>query len=148
MNEQECERKAEMLFEQRRIQEALYWFEQGLKRGSDPRRNALRRWESWMMLGEFERAWIESDRFPDGASAREGPLGRLLVHCDRGLGDAIQFLRFAPQLKRRCNKLIVQGPERLLPLLELLPGIDEALVSGGAVDCDSRIECSNLPYLC
>lgn len=104
-----------------------------------------------MMLGEFERAWKESDEA--GTSIR-GRLpitgGRVLVRCLRGLGDGIQFLRYAPELRHCCDHLTVHAPSRLLPVCKLLPGIDAAI----ALDCrlngcdyDYELECSDLPYL-
>ncbi|HEX5430523.1 MAG TPA: glycosyltransferase family 9 protein [Bryobacteraceae bacterium] len=101
-----------------------------------------------MRLGEFERAWGESDRVSGGPAAL--PSGRILIRCCRGLGDAIQFLRYAPGLKRHGDSVAVQGPLRLLPLLKHMRGIDRAIPLEEAIDAreyDSEIECSDLPYV-
>jgi hypothetical protein len=65
------------------------------------------------------------------------------------LGDAIQFLRYAPMLRSRCASVYVQGPPRLLPLLRCIPGIDRSFVFGDDRELDGcwDIECSDLPYL-
>lgn len=100
-----------------------------------------------MLLGEFERAWRESDRISHDAAF---PSGRALIRCSRGLGDAIQFLRYTPDLKRHCNQIAVQGPPRLLPLLHHMRGIDRAIALEDVVEdgeYDSEIECSDLPYV-
>jgi hypothetical protein len=36
----------------------------------------------------------------------------ILAH-EQGFGDTLQFIRFAPLLKKRCKKLIFSGPEAL-----------------------------------
>src|ERR1043165_8489989 len=101
-----------------------------------------------MLLGEFERAWEEAD-LHSGTRPAPAPSGRVLVRCCRGLGDAIQFLRLAPQLKARCESVTVQAPARILPLLPFLPGIDRIGVVGEEIEdgaFDQTIECSDLPY--
>jgi hypothetical protein len=100
-----------------------------------------------MLLGEFERAWQESDRWSSSFGGRRpSPRSRVLVRCMRGFGDAIQFLRYAGELRRQCAALQVQAPARLIPLLAHLPGIDAAS-DIPPCDFDYEIECSDLPYL-
>ena len=52
------------------------------------------------------------------------PGKRLIIHCEQGLGDSIQFSRFLPQIKALGGQVTfqVQGP--LLPLFRNFPGID------------------------
>lgn len=104
-----------------------------------------------MLLGEFEGAWQESDRC--GSSFR-GTLpiqgGRVLIRCLRGLGDAIQFLRYARPLRDHCDRLTVHVPPRLLPLCSIVAGIDEAISLNEPLEStvfDYELECSDLPYL-
>src|SRR5205823_13382669 len=119
--------------------------------GEDPRENTSYRWTCWMLLGEFERAWHESDL--SGSSIRgQHPFAsrHVLIRCLRGLGDAIQFLRYTPALKKRCARVSVQAPAHLIPLLERIRGIDDALplehlLTG--LNHESEIECSDLPYV-
>jgi hypothetical protein len=40
----------------------------------------------------------------------------ILAH-EQGFGDTLQFIRFAPLLKKRCKKLIFSGPEALTGLI-------------------------------
>ncbi len=49
------------------------------------------------------------------------PLGdrTLLVHCEQGLGDTFQFIRYAKLAAQRGGKLVIAAPPVLLPLLEL-----------------------------
>jgi hypothetical protein len=138
-------------FERREIPEALECFIQAVECGGDPGTHSFERWASWMLLGDFERAWRESDKA--GSSIRgqlpiEG--GRVLIRCLRGLGDAIQFLRYARELRHRSDHIAVHVPPRLLPLCPLIPGIDHAISFDHALadnDYDCEMECSDLPYL-
>ena len=50
---------------------------------------------------------------------------RLIVHCEQGVGDSIQFARFLPEVKKRGGRLIFHVQEALLPLFESYAGIDE-----------------------
>ncbi len=135
-------RRGESLYQRRRIAEALDSYAQAVRLGCDPDRVAERCWMSWMLLGRFERAWAISDRVlrrRDPALRHAGhrprhlrpvwdgsPLdGRtVLLRCHRGLGDAIQFVRYAPVVRRRARAVIVQAPPALVPLLAGMPGLD------------------------
>lgn len=113
-----------------------------------------------MRRGEFEKAWPFSDadlkkragipcwHLPrhqqyiwDGSSLRDK---RVLVRCYHGLGDTIQFIRFAPQLKQLAKEVIVWAQPSLIPLLQTADGIDQLLpLHDGtpevAYDCDVEI---------
>ncbi len=49
----------------------------------------------------------------------------ILLYGEQGLGDTLQFIRFAPLVKARGGRVIVQCQDSLLPLLARCPGIDE-----------------------
>jgi tetratricopeptide (TPR) repeat protein/ADP-heptose:LPS heptosyltransferase len=53
---------------------------------------------------------------------------RLLVHCEQGLGDTIQFARFLPLIKALGGRVTFQVQKQLLPLFEHYPGIDRLQV--------------------
>jgi hypothetical protein len=49
------------------------------------------------------------------------------LRCLHGLGDTIQFIRYAPLLRQTCSKLIVQTHPQLVSLLTTVSGVDESL---------------------
>lgn len=54
----------------------------------------------------------------------------LLVFTEQGSGDAIQMMRFIPEVSKLCKKLILVCPESLKDLLRSVPGIDELRLPG------------------
>jgi hypothetical protein len=122
----------------------------------------------WMHLarsGDLEAAWAVSDRI----RARHGwpcddtiprhvqtvwdgtPLAgrRVLIRCYHGLGDTIQFIRYAPLVRAMAAHLAVWAQAPLLPLLERMAGIDELLpLHDGAPDAeyDVDVEVMELPF--
>lgn len=42
----------------------------------------------------------------------------LLVQCEQGFGDSIQFFRYIPQLKSKASKVIYRAPDELVDLLQ------------------------------
>lgn len=53
---------------------------------------------------------------------------RLLVHCEQGMGDALQFVRYIPLVKKRGGTLIMEVHAPLAPLLKSLPHVDEMIL--------------------
>jgi tetratricopeptide (TPR) repeat protein len=108
---------------------------------------------TWLRRGDYARGWAEyAWRLKNRAfSSRPSimpewdgsPLaGRriLLVH-EQGLGDTIQFARFALQFKRQgAGAVILQCPEKLIDLLSRSPGIDR-LVPQGQAPPDHDVYC-------
>jgi tetratricopeptide (TPR) repeat protein len=89
-----------------------------------------------LSLGNFEAGRDDYDRactsFPDTPLPHPEWTGqplagkRLLLLTNRhGLGDTLQFIRFAPQLKSRGACIILQCASPLLEILQNAPGIDE-----------------------
>src|SRR5439155_234617 len=52
---------------------------------------------------------------------------RVLVRCYHGLGDTIQFIRYAPLIKEIAREVMVWAQPVLLPLLRTVRGIDRLL---------------------
>jgi len=146
---------AASLFRERRIWEAARQYQLGTAAGQDPEPGALERWLTYMMAGEFELAWQESDRVlrnrrHSGQTCAHLPEhqrwlwdgtplnGRhVLVRCFHGLGDTIQFVRFLPQLRALCSKV------SFLPQAELSELIPPVREEG---DPDIEIELMEVPH--
>jgi hypothetical protein len=89
---------------------------------------------SLLAQGEFERGWAEYEwrlemDFPwihyrpaDCPQWEGEPLpGRtILLHAEQGLGDAIQFIRFAPLVRARAGRVLLAFPPEMAPLAGLL----------------------------
>ncbi|HEX3148590.1 MAG TPA: tetratricopeptide repeat protein [Gemmataceae bacterium] len=83
-----------------------------------------------LLLGEFPTAWsdyrafYETERYKlkgcpmpmwDGVATGQ----HILLYSDQGLGDAIQFLRYVPQLRQKFRHISFYGPESLGSIIRL-----------------------------
>jgi hypothetical protein len=93
------------------------------------------RWEAAMRRGDFEGAWRETDRLeiPRRELEKAGrfsyspndllwngqsPKGkRILVRCNHGLGDTLQFIRFVPLIRNEALSVAVFAQPPLVRLL-------------------------------
>jgi len=118
-----------------------------------------------MRRGDFASAWEICDEALENATLRDparprhlqsvwdgSPLGgrRVLVRCHHGLGDTIQFVRYAAPLKRIAAEVILWTQPALLPLLRSARGVDRLLpLHDGAPECayDADIETMELPHI-
>src|SRR5262249_6732055 len=130
---------AGLLVDQGRVEEGIASYDRALRLNSDYAEARLGRSQAWLKAGVFARDWPEFDwrwrrkEFPprpfsqplwDGSSLA----GRtILLHAEQGLGDTLQFIRYAPLVKRCGGKVIVECQEALLPLLATCSGIDQLI---------------------
>jgi tetratricopeptide (TPR) repeat protein len=54
----------------------------------------------------------------------------VLLHAEQGLGDVIQFCRYAGLVKGLGARVLMEAPRVLMPLLQTLEGVDEWVVQG------------------
>lgn len=123
-------------------------------------------WINQMRCGNFEEAWGFSDMVLRSRAGKpcwhwprhyqyiwDGtPLQgkRVLVRCYHGLGDTIQFIRYAPLIKAIAKKVMVWAQPKLMPLLETVIGIDQLLpLHDGTpeVEYDVDVESMELPHV-
>jgi hypothetical protein len=123
-------------------------------------------WMRHMRAGQFSRAWEVSDevmRRRAGQSCDHLPRHfqwvwngepldgkHVLIRCYHGLGDTIQFIRFAPLVRQIARRVTVWAQPDLLPLLESVGGIDELLpLHNGApgIEYDVDVEVMELPHV-
>lgn len=142
------------LLESRTVREAIERFDAAEQLGYDLSECAAARWNCWMLLGDFERAWQESDRIsglgrdPNRFWTGESWKGkRIILRCLHGLGDTVQFIRYAPMLKATCRSLIGQTHPQLVTLMETVPGVDRVITWGEdqRSEWDLQMEVTELP---
>jgi tetratricopeptide (TPR) repeat protein len=98
-----------------------------------------------LLRGDFNQGWPEYQwrwqtktfgRLPFRQPWWDGrPLeGRtIFLHAEQGLGDTIQFIRYAPLVKRYGARVVVQCQKPLLRLLASCPGIDVLIGQGDSL---------------
>ncbi|MFC7333184.1 hypothetical protein [Rhodocista pekingensis] len=152
----------------RAVPAAARSFARALALGMDPLEAVEARWKTHMLLGDHARAWALSDAVLARRAADEfnrpwtpyhtrcvwngTPLEdrRVLVRCYHGLGDSVQFIRYAAVLKARGCTVLVEAQPELLPLLARHPAIDRAvpLGEGDGLDRDAEVESMELFHAC
>jgi tetratricopeptide (TPR) repeat protein len=103
-----------------------------------------------LLHGDFQRGWAEH-AWREKAKPKYRPSrfvqpkwdggelnGRtILLHAEQGLGDTIQFARYAPLVAQRGGRVVISCPEELVQLLAELPGVVRvtAETDPGNFDC-------------
>lgn len=112
-------------------------------------------WKEYEWRLKFEEQggighWLAGQLFPtwNGSPAA----GRtILVYCEQGLGDTIQFVRYLPLLRKTGARIVFCCQKELLSLLRTAPGIDSLIVEppGGEVAAafDCHVPLLSLPGL-
>jgi tetratricopeptide (TPR) repeat protein len=94
-----------------------------------------------LLMGRFDEGWPEYEwrtRCDDfrsliwkaGGPAWDGSRldGKtILIYCEQGFGDSIQFVRHAEALAALGGKVIVKCPPKLQALFQTVPGVDRAV---------------------
>lgn len=139
-------------------QEALACYEEALRLNPGDADAHAGRATLWLLLGDFQRGWLEYEWrcMATGFAGRriEGPLWdgsvaagqRILLHAEQGLGDTIQFIRYAPLVKGAGATVLVECQPRLAPLLETMPEIDQVIPAGAPLPYfDAHLPLLSLP---
>jgi hypothetical protein len=138
------------------LEEALRLLNLAEQEGFDPDRCAAHRWTCHMLRGDFEQAWSESQQIaqrgtPDPQQYWDGrPLrGRkILIRCLHGLGDTLQFIRYAPLIREQAQSLVIEAQPQLKPLLNEAHIADEVITWGEREPAwDQQIEVIELPRI-
>lgn len=117
-----------------------------------------------LQLGQLEAGWAEYEwrweRSRIKASRRTfaQPLwlgdfsidGKtILLHAEQGLGDTLQFCRYARTVSRLGAKVVLEVPRELVRLMSTLDGVDQLIEAGHALppfDCHCPL--LSLPLAC
>ena len=139
-----------------RIEVAVQLYETAERAGYDADACSGGRWICHMLLGDFERAWVESDaislrgnpdrhRFWDGKSFH----GRnVLIRCLHGLGDTIQFIRYAPLIRKYARTVTIEAQPALKRLLRQSEVADVVITWGEPEPpWDQQMEIIELPRI-
>ena len=114
-----------------------------------------------LLLGDFVNAWIlyewrwkryELAKFrrnftkPVWLGLEEISNKKILLHAEQGLGDAIQFCRYAKMVKSKGAYVILKVPPPLINLLRGLDGVDHLLKADESLpDFDYHCPLLSLP---
>ena len=97
-----------------------------------------------LTAGDLERGWREFEwrlKVPELSLSRNFSQPQwngsqdlrsrtILLHAEGGFGDAIQFCRFVPMVAARGAKVLLECHQKMIALMERLPGVSAAFVRG------------------
>jgi len=148
------------LARQGNLEEALVCYEQALRLRPDFPEAHRNRAFAWLARGDFERGWPEYEwrlkcrnhrelTFNCPQWAGQDLAGRsILLHTEQGLGDSLQFIRFAAMVKQRGGRVVVSCPPPLVRLLAMCPYVDGVLSEHPPVpDWDFHAPLMSLPAI-
>jgi tetratricopeptide (TPR) repeat protein len=140
--------------EQGRLEEALAGYEQAIRLQPDSASSHWNRSLALLASGDYARGWSEYEwrwkrkQTPprplpqpmwDGTPLQERTI---LLWMEQGLGDMLQFIRYAPLVQERGGTVIVECPAILVGLFSRCRGIDRVVAEGSplpAFDCHAPL---------
>jgi hypothetical protein len=138
------------------ISEACRAFHLAEQAGYDPDACAGGRWTCHALTGDLEAAWKESDAIaqrgkPDPHRFWDGqPLDdrHVLVRCLHGLGDTLQYIRYAPLIREEAASLTIEAQPLLKSLLQE-SGVADSVITWGDREpyWDQQVEIVELPHI-
>jgi Flp pilus assembly protein TadD len=113
---------------------------------------------SWLTLGDFEKGWPEYEFRWQCPGFVERKLKQprwngepienktLLLYAEQGLGDTMQWIRYAPMVKQFGATVFVEVQPALMRLLSRVKGIDRLIAQGEMLPAfDYHIPLGSLP---
>jgi tetratricopeptide (TPR) repeat protein len=91
------------------------------------------RWKTTEVLGSFKREEMGAAPWTGQESLSEKSI---LLYCEQGLGDAIQFCRYTKLLAERGARVVIEADRSLVRLFTTLEGVGEVVAVG-----DKRPKC-------
>lgn len=144
------------------LEQALQSYDRALELDPDYPEAHWNRALLYLLSGDYPRGWplyewrlsldANKERYPPNTKASwRGDYDisdkRLFIPAEQGLGDLIQFCRYAPLLNDIALEVIVEAPRALRPLLEsLCPKIRLSVKEEGSPDFDVVCPVMSLPY--
>jgi Tfp pilus assembly protein PilF len=141
-----------------RVAEAIAGYDLALRLQPDSPVTRYNRSLALLKAGDYARGWAEYEwrwRKP-AAPPRAFPYPRwdggdvagrtVLLWCEQGLGDAIQFVRFARHVQALGARTVVECPPPLAELFATCAGVDVAVPEGEPVPaCDLHCPLLSVP---
>jgi tetratricopeptide (TPR) repeat protein len=130
------------LKEQSRTDEALGCYQLALWLKPDLNSARYNRSLTLLQAGRWSEGWAEYEYRWRRGSMPQRHTGRprwdgsaldgrtILLWCEQGLGDAIQFVRYAALVKDKGGGVVLECPRQLTALLATCPGIDGVVAEG------------------
>lgn len=140
-------------------EQAIVFFEQALANAPEDGKILFNKALAELAMGNFADGWSNYEsRFDIGAGRKrhtaiprwrgESLLGkRILVWCEQGYGDSIQFVRYASSLSAEGAFVLLEAQdERIAPLLACAHGVSKVVVRGKhEYEVDYQIPLLSLP---
>ena len=114
----------------------------------------------WLAHGDYERGWPEHEWRLKCAKPRvlavnsprwtgDDLRGRsILLVAEQGLGDVLQFIRFAPAVKQRGGRVVLACPEPMIRLAARCQGVDLVVDWTSTLPaCDVHAHLMSLPVI-
>ncbi|MHC5537044.1 tetratricopeptide repeat protein [Singulisphaera rosea] len=125
-----------------RYEEALGYYDEAIRVLPGYADSRLNRGLTLLAFGRFEEGWPEYEwrwhcnksKPPEYDAPRwdGGPIAgqTILLHAEQGLGDTLQFIRFAELVKNRGATVVFECQPALIPLISRCRGIDTLVAKG------------------
>ena len=114
----------------------------------------------WLQTGDFARGWPECEWRLQGPNQPVNRLSQpvwdggelrgrtILIIAEQGLGDTIQFIRYAPLVAHRGGRVVVICVQALGRLLATCPGVDKVVIEGDKLpEIACHIQVMSLPAI-
>jgi tetratricopeptide (TPR) repeat protein len=155
-----CNNVGHALLNLNRSAEAVGWYAKAIAIREDYATARFGHAVALLKSGDFARGWREYEwRWRDCQTPRtdldvpawqgEAAEGRtILLHAEQGLGDTLQFVRFASEVAERGVRVVIEVPRPLVRLLQGVAGVSEAVACGDPVPpVDLHCPMASLPML-
>ena len=104
-------------------------------------------WENYMWRWRTVQQQKRHQDKPEW-DGKPAPNRTILVHCEQGLGDSIQFARYLPSVTQHSNKVILECPPEAQRLFKSIPGLANVVTPTDTTpDYDIQVALLDLPRI-